>query len=68
MNGTRDLLKRRPRQPEGAGVGALAGLLAALCFAFFAILVGIAMADWWAGATPFSVFAVMTPPGAGCVR
>lgn len=62
MNGTRDLLKRRPRQPEGAGVGALAG---AVIFALLCILLGVAAADWFTGRTPF---AIMTPPGVECAR
>ncbi|MBK7822978.1 MAG: hypothetical protein IPJ61_18510 [Tessaracoccus sp.] len=55
MNSTRDLLKR-PRQPEGAGVGALAGVV---IFALLCILLGVAAADWFTGRTPFSV---MVPP------
>lgn len=56
MNGSRDLLKR-PRQPEGAGVGALAGVV---IFALLCILLSIAAADWFSGVDPFSI---MTPPG-----
>lgn len=59
MNGLNDMRHLR-RQPEGAGVGAVAGVLVALVFALLAILLGIAAADWWAGVTPFSI---MTPPG-----
>jgi len=57
MDGSRDLLKRRPRQPEGAGVGALAG---AVIFALLCVLLAVAAADWWSGNTPF---AIVTPPG-----
>ena len=67
MNGLNDM-RHLQRQPEGAGVGALAGVLAALVFALLAILLGIAAADWFTGRTTFSVFAIMTPPGGECVR